>query len=395
MTLPASGPIRLGADVNVEVLLPATTQISMGSTLVRNLCGVSSGAIQLGANGHGKTAYVVQYHVIAGGGGGGHGYGSTGPYSWSNPGTVYQGTVDVYGGSESWGNYGGIGGGGGGGMLYSDTKIFEAGKTYTATVGRGGAAGYPGNNGENTTLSSSTLGTITAIGGGHGGIGLPNSSYGDTTSGAGGNGGTGGGAGRGSTLFGTGSQGGNGAQAVPWGLLGSVSPYVWANGGGGGSPNATARDYAATGWLPPYNDGFNIGEGAAGSPGIGKIAPLSLAALGYPSNYITSFYENVNQIQPTYGFSSGGNGNPSTHWYNTGTLKFGQGGDACTDMTSYINNGNYNGISALAQPGMAGCVSLLIPTSKYSGLVSGSYYIATDANNTLVTFVYPGGTYTA
>ncbi len=55
MALPSSGPIRLGADVNVELGLGSTTQISLGQASVRGLYGVASGAIRLAANGYGKV----------------------------------------------------------------------------------------------------------------------------------------------------------------------------------------------------------------------------------------------------------------------------------------------------------------------------------------------------
>lgn len=55
MALPASGRIRLGADVNVELGNSATTKISLGQASVRSLYGVASGAIRLAADGYGKS----------------------------------------------------------------------------------------------------------------------------------------------------------------------------------------------------------------------------------------------------------------------------------------------------------------------------------------------------
>lgn len=54
MTLPSSGAISLG-DVNVELTNSRTQQLSLGSTAVRNLFGVSSGGIRLGTDSRGKT----------------------------------------------------------------------------------------------------------------------------------------------------------------------------------------------------------------------------------------------------------------------------------------------------------------------------------------------------
>lgn len=53
MTLPASGPISLG-DVNVELGLSATAQISMNDAAVRALFGVASGGIGM-SSGRGKA----------------------------------------------------------------------------------------------------------------------------------------------------------------------------------------------------------------------------------------------------------------------------------------------------------------------------------------------------
>lgn len=56
MTLPASGAMKLGAYVNVELGFAATAKISLGSTAVRTLYGISTGAIKLAANGYGKSS---------------------------------------------------------------------------------------------------------------------------------------------------------------------------------------------------------------------------------------------------------------------------------------------------------------------------------------------------
>ena len=72
MTLPSAGnPISL-QQVNVELSNTATAAINMGSTAVRDLFDVSSGAIDM-SDGYGKSAtYDVEYMVVAGGGGAGN-----------------------------------------------------------------------------------------------------------------------------------------------------------------------------------------------------------------------------------------------------------------------------------------------------------------------------------
>lgn len=56
MTLPVSGPISL-SQVNVELGLSATAQVTLGDASVRNLAGISSGAISLDSL-HGKSSYT-------------------------------------------------------------------------------------------------------------------------------------------------------------------------------------------------------------------------------------------------------------------------------------------------------------------------------------------------
>ena len=63
MTLPASGAMKMGGNVDVELSLSATAQISMGSTNVRTLYGIASGAIRLAADGYGKSN--IFYYTFA------------------------------------------------------------------------------------------------------------------------------------------------------------------------------------------------------------------------------------------------------------------------------------------------------------------------------------------
>jgi hypothetical protein len=54
MPLPANGQIDF-SDINVELGLTGTTQISLGQASVRTLYGVGAGAIRLAADGYGKA----------------------------------------------------------------------------------------------------------------------------------------------------------------------------------------------------------------------------------------------------------------------------------------------------------------------------------------------------
>lgn len=78
MTLPASGQISLN-QVNVELGNSGTAQIDMGSSAVRGLFGVASGAIDM-ADGYGKANWSQSGTLIANG----HVIGSSGSYSLTN-----------------------------------------------------------------------------------------------------------------------------------------------------------------------------------------------------------------------------------------------------------------------------------------------------------------------
>jgi hypothetical protein len=112
MTLPASGAISFG-DVNTELGLTATAQISLGDAAVRNLFALASGAIDMNT-GHGKANWTPVTGTLSGASGtlaihasqhpsvtvsmtGCGGYG--GDNSWYDPGQPYiapSGYVDGY-----------------------------------------------------------------------------------------------------------------------------------------------------------------------------------------------------------------------------------------------------------------------------------------------------------
>ena len=56
MALPASGAIRMGGDIGVELGNTATSMISLGATAPRTLAGVPSGAIRVAADFYGKSS---------------------------------------------------------------------------------------------------------------------------------------------------------------------------------------------------------------------------------------------------------------------------------------------------------------------------------------------------
>lgn len=133
-------------------------------------------------------------------------------------------------------------GGGGGGGIITSTVFVPSGETITATaIGAGGqyqtASSARGNPGGNTVLTSPTLGTLTAIGGGEGG---------GANSQAGGDGGSGGG--------GAGS-----------GVGGAATPGQGSNGGdsAGGNWSAGGGGYSAAGSSVNGGAGLNIQFGSS------------------------------------------------------------------------------------------------------------------------------------
>lgn len=122
MTLPSTGPISL-ANVNVELGLSSTTNISLNQTNVRTLAGISSGTISL-SNLRGK---------------------SNAPTITISPSSLY--TSRSGGGSATSAAATGSGSGGAGGYTYAWTYV--SGDSYTI----------------NSSASASTTFTTTLISG--------------------------------------------------------------------------------------------------------------------------------------------------------------------------------------------------------------------------------------
>jgi hypothetical protein len=279
MALPSSGVISL-SDVNVELGLSSTAQISLNDSAVRTLFGVASGAINM-EDGYGKAnefgftiasnttnanlrslavsagwdestsliatldsgiyissdatgtpaltidgsfpsgvKFVNNGTVVGdGGNGGAGGYAQNSP-----PGAVGGGggtaiSISVAVSIENNGVIAGGGGGGGGG----GGSIYGAGKGYGYASGGGGGGGQSGltNSSGGGGNQTGTAGTISAAGGG--GIGGGELQYGGT-------GGTGGG------------WGANGANGAP----GKESAGA---GGGGGAGGAATSGQSYVTWL--------------------------------------------------------------------------------------------------------------------------------------------------
>ena len=204
----------------------------------------------------------------------------------------------VAGGGSGGHNYGG--GGGAGGML-TGTATLSVGSTTTVTIGAGasGATGnwVPGNQGFN-----SSLGSLTAVGGGYGGGSAANGG-----SNKGGNGGSGGGVGAGYPKEapgtgtaeqgnaggtctdspaggggGAGGAGGNGASNAGAGGSGLawINGVTYAGGGGGGVNGAGGSGGGGAGSNNGDSGAQNTGSGGGGNGDVYYAQPTGAGGSG-------------------------------------------------------------------------------------------------------------------
>jgi len=237
MTLNSSGPISLGGSttgqsINLEIGANATATVSLNSSTVRTLAGVTANnsAITMPTDFYGKSYTVsnviVRYLVVAGGGG----------------------AVGAVGG-----------GGGGGGVVVGNITISNSGNTtISVAVGTGGLGlrrndGYClGGIGANSTLTYSST-SIVALGGGGGGRCRSGTAGGS----GGGSGGSGGGtfyAGASATQPSSTSGGyGSAGGANPGGLTSPGYPS-----GGGGGANSVGGNAISTSTSGAGGNGISI-----------------------------------------------------------------------------------------------------------------------------------------
>jgi hypothetical protein len=278
--------------------------------------------------------YSADFLVIAGGGGGGAdggGGAGAGGYRSSNA---------TYGGS------------GGGGSAESSLTL-TPGTIYTITVGAGGSNGTgssSGATGSNSSISGTGITTITSSGGGGGG--------GNSTNGV--SGGSGGGAGQ----EGPTSNGGSGTSNQGY----AGGPQDGNNGGGGGGGAGAVGQSAA-------------GTSKAGNGGNGVASTITGSSVTRGGGGGGGFW---NSSGPGVG-GTGGGGNGSTDNSNTGVT-------AGTANTGGGGGGGSGGAQSGASGG-SGIVILSVPTSKYSGTVTGTYSTSTSGSNTIISFT-GSGTYT-
>jgi hypothetical protein len=235
-----------------------------------------------------------------------------------------------------------VGGGGAGGVSATTTYSLSTGSVYTVTIGAGGVTNT---NGNNTLLSGSGISTVTAIGGGHGG--------GPTASGGSGGGGTA-----------TGPGGGTPGTAYA-GSAGTVG-----QGYAGGSGQVSGGNYDR------FRGGGGGGASGAGPSGGGGTSPGLAGGPGVTIPF---------QSSTVYAAAGGCAG--CAGW--------------CTCTTPYrqtpqqgSGSGSYGGGGAFTGNGGPGLAILVVPTSKYSGVTTGSPTVTTCGSNTIMTFT-SSGSYTA
>ena len=267
------------------------------------------------------------------------------------------------------------GGGGGAGAAVQSTATFNKGTQYTITVGGSDT---------DSSIVGADITSITAAAGGPGG--------GDETQGSGRfagwahynytgaekNGGCGGGAGVSqsqSTSGGIGSVGFNGGS---FSRTGDWTPNMSAGGGGMGAVGGNA--------VTPGNNGGAglvttfITTTTATTASIGQVSSGSLYFSGGGGGAIRSWTKGYG------GLGGGGNGASFGFTYGSdGGANTGGGGGGDDGNNALSTMGPYYGGS--------GVVVFKVPTSDYSGIVTGAPTTVVEGSNTILIFK-ASGTYT-
>lgn len=239
----------------------------------------------------------------------------------------------VSGGGGGGGTVGGsvttsAGGGGGGGVVESTTTLYP-GTLYTVTVGAGGSGSTGPGNG--SIGNASYLGSLTVT------------------------------AGSGATYPNGGSSGNGFAGGVTY-----TAGAYWGAGGGGGASAAGTNGASTTAGnggagLSKSTTGSSVTYGGGGGGGI----------YDQPSGYGTG------------GSGGGANGKGSPGNGNAGTANLGGGGGGA-------GGGSSPAVNYTGGQGGSGLVVLVIPTTRYSGITTGTPNVAISGANTILTFTSSG-----
>lgn len=321
------------------------------------------------------VTYTASYLVVAGGASGG---------CWVGGGGGAGGYRTSYSSDAS-----------GGGASTETPFNLTQGKTYTITVGAGGAAvdgssaanADVGNNGTASSISGFGISTVSTTGGGGGGcnvdfVGPPPGTVTAKQSGLAG--GSGGGAGRGDTSStGYPTYGLGGAGTANEGYAGGTVTASNGLGGQGGGGAGEAGD----------TDGDTYG----GDGVVSTILDVSTASTNSVGEIISG-----TQVW----FAGGGAGCNASGDNTNGGL--GGGGDgiqgpelAGQQVDGDPNTGGGGGgqrdagySGTISGAGGSGCVILRMPTADYSGTTTGSPTVATIGSDTVIIFK-GSGSYTA
>ena len=257
------------------------------------------------------------------------------------------------------------GGGGAGGLIYNSNYTVSPGNQITVTVGNGGA-GHIGS-GDGANGGNSIFGSLTAIGGGAGGVLGYSNGY------TGGSGGGGGGAQSGSLK--TGGQGTSGQGSSGGG--GGINATLWGgNGGGGGAGGSGGAG----------NNSSNGGNGGAG---------LQNAISGTNTYYAGGGGggEISGSSAGTGGAGGGGAANTNAAG-SPGTANTGGGGGGGSYNGNYLNGGNggtgiiivrYNTADFGTSTTGTGVKSIIGSETIYTFTSSGSITFAGASTTTLAT----------
>jgi hypothetical protein len=273
----------------------------------------------------------------------------------------------------------GPGGGGAGGLISNTSVTTTSGVTYTVTVGAGGTGGvspYNGTStqGQNSIISGTGIGTITAYGGGAGGDN-PNSS----SNYAGGNGGSGGGssvglaAGKGvypgSTYISIARQGYDGGVGI------AGAEYGGGGGGGAGGVGSNATS-------------GSTGDGGAGGVGSGVYSTW-LQDTGTGVNSGGTYYiagggaggEYANGLSVPGGLGGGGNSTGTRGGKGTAGDTNTGGGGGTPNVYTGANDGSNGG---------SGLVIIRVGLSVLASATTGSPTVTVTSSYRYYTFTTSG-----
>lgn len=264
MALPSSGPISL-SQVNTELGIGSTTNISLNQANVRSLAGVASGIISM-SNLRGKSNAQTYTFAYTGGN-----------QSFTIPAGKTSMIVKLWG---AGGGAGFISTGGGGGYAQSTVSV-SGGQVYTIAVG-GGGIGW-NNAGAN---------------------GFPDG-YGTANIGTGGGGGSTSVTGNGAAIYAAGGGGGgdtNGHGANAGGAGGGL--FFNGSARGDGTTNGGQQGFRFTGGGAGGQFRFTGGSSNSSASGTHKAygPPGNSGDANYPGNLVG------------YGGSSSGNNAPAGGW---------------------------------------------------------------------------------